>query len=86
MGGTARTFFLRFVGQTDGQHPTSAAIQEHTDVPGHNFTLDNVKILAREEKLGQEKIKEALLINRSHPALSHDRVYVGTLALLSFAS
>ena len=55
MGGTARTFEPK-----DGQQPTSAAIQEHTDASGHNFSLDNARILAREENLSQGKIKEAL--------------------------
>ena len=43
VGETARTFgvHFQFYEHTDGRHPTSSAIQEHTKDTGHKFSLDS---------------------------------------------
>ena len=49
IGETAKALGTRFKEHMDGNHPTSA-VHEHTSSMGHKFTMDNIKILVREEK------------------------------------
>ena len=46
---TARMLGTRFREHTDGNNPNSA-IEEHTSSTGHHYTLDDTKILVKEDK------------------------------------
>ena len=72
MGETARMLGTRFREHTDGNHPTSA-IEEHTSSTGHHYTLDDTKILVKEDKWFPRKIREGLHIHKRSPALNRDR-------------
>ena len=49
IGETARMVGTRFREHTDGKHPNSA-IEEHTSSTCHHYTLDDTKILVKEDK------------------------------------
>ena len=72
IGEMARMLGTRFREHTDGKHLNSA-IAEHTSSTGHRYTLDDTKILVREEKWFPRKIREALHIHKRSPALNRDR-------------
>ena len=61
----------RFQEHTDGKHPNSA-IAELTSSSGHRYTLDDTKILVREDNWFLRKIRKALHIHKRSPALSRD--------------
>ena len=69
---TARMLGTRFWEHTDANHPNSA-IEEHTSATSHQYTLDDTKILVREDKWFPRKIREALHIHKRYPALNRDR-------------
>ena len=72
VGETARALGTRFKEHTDGKHPNSA-VWEHIAASGHSYSLDKVKVLAREENSYARKIREALHIHKTQPALNRDR-------------
>ena len=72
VGETARTLGTRFKEHTDGKH-TSSAVWEHIDATGHSYSMDKVKILAREDNFFHRKIREALKIHQHLPSLNRDR-------------
>ena len=61
VGETARTFGVhyQFCNHTDGRHPTSSAIQEHTKATVHKFSLDSARILTRRKNVVTRKIRDA---------------------------
>ena len=67
----ARTLGTRFQEHTDGKHVNSA-IAEHTSSTGHRYTLDDTKILVREDNWFPRKIQEALHIHKRSPELNQD--------------
>ena len=62
IGETARMLGTRFWEHTDGKHLNSA-IMEHTSSTSNRCTLDDTKILVREEKWFPQKIWEAIHIH-----------------------
>ena len=65
-------YLNNFKDHTDGKHSNSA-ITEHTFSPGHKYTLGNVKVLVREASDFKRKVKEAIAIHKTQPALNRDR-------------
>ena len=72
VGETARSLGTRFKEHTDGKHPNSA-ITEHTQDTGHRYSIEDVKVLNREDKLLPRKVREAINIHKRKPALNRDR-------------
>jgi hypothetical protein len=75
IGETIRTLDTR-IGEhrkTKGQDIT--AVGEHTMNTKHTITVDNVKIIAREEHLWKRKIREAVEIKTHAPTLNRDTGY-----------
>ena len=70
---TTRMLGTRFREQTqsDGNHPNSA-IEEHTSSTSHHYTLDDTKILVKEDKWFPRKIWVALHIHKRSPILNRD--------------
>ena len=62
---------IRFQEHTDGKHPNSA-IEEHTLSTSYHYTMDDTKILVKEDKWFPRKIQEALHIHKRFPALNRD--------------
>ena len=60
IGETARSLGTRFKEHTDGKHPNSA-VNEHTQDTGHLYTLQDVKVLKREERWFPRKVREAIV-------------------------
>ena len=58
-----------FSENTQMEKHLNSAIVEHTSSAGHYYTLDDTKILVREEKWFPRKIREAHIHKRS-PALN----------------
>ena len=52
---------------------TNSAIKEHLEAQGHTCTLDEVKILEKEDDWFKRKVKEAILIHRHQPTLNRDK-------------
>ena len=55
VGETTRMLGTRFREHIDGNHPNSA-IEENTSSTDHYYTLDDTKIMVREDKLVPRKI------------------------------
>ncbi|XP_038071191.1 uncharacterized protein LOC119740058 [Patiria miniata] len=73
-GETARTLQTRYREHTSrSAHLT--AVGEHISTPGHGISVDNVKIIAREDDLWKRKISEAVEIRRHHPHMNRDGGY-----------
>ena len=53
---------FQFCEHTDGRHPTSSAIQEHTKATGPKISLDRARILTRRKNLVTKKIRDVLQI------------------------
>ena len=70
--GETATLGVTFREHTGGKHPNSA-ITKHTATTGHKYTLDNVKVLIREENGFKRKVKEAISIHKSQPSVNRDR-------------
>ena len=68
---TARLLGIKFWEHSDGKHPNSA-IKEHSSSTHHHYTLDDTKILVKEDKWFPRKIWEALHIHKRSPALNLD--------------
>ena len=70
VGETARPLGTRFK-----EHLTqpSSAVLEHTKRTGHQFSMDDVKIITREDHFTRRKIKEALAIHKKTPVLNRDK-------------
>ena len=66
---TARSLGTSFKEHTDGKHPNSVN-SEHTSESGH--TLEDVKVLDKQEKWFPRKIREAINIHKRKPVLNHD--------------
>ena len=72
VGETGRNVGTRFKEHTS-RKGTNSAIKEHLEAQGHTCTLDEVKVLEREDDWFKRKVKEAILIHRHQPTLNRDR-------------
>ena len=72
VGETARSLGVRFKEHTDGNHPSSA-ICEHMTNTGHRVNMEEVQVLAQEDKKVPRRIREALKIHQRSPALNRDQ-------------
>ena len=59
----------RFQEHTDRKHPNSD-IKEQTSSIGHHYTLDDTKMLVKDDKWFMRKIREALYIHKRSPVLN----------------
>ena len=55
---------------------TNSAIKEHLEAQGHTCTLDEVKVLEKEDDWFKRKVKEAILIHRHQPTLNRDNIFI----------
>ena len=72
IGETGRNLGTRFKEHT-ARKGHNSAVKEHLDKCGHRCTLDDVKVLDREDHWYRRKIKEAILIQRHQPTLNRDQ-------------
>ena len=66
IGESARTFAERFKEHQKGPSP----IYDHSNISGHNVTIDNFSIVGREDQNLMRTIKEALYIRVNNPSLN----------------
>ena len=71
VGETARKMGKRL--EEHKKSDKESALLEHINTSGHNISLDDVSILAREPRFGARKIKEALEIYKRRPSLNRDQ-------------
>ena len=72
IGETGRNMGVRFKEHTTRKN-TNSAIKEHLEATNHRCSMDNVKILDREDNWYKRKIKEAIRIQRHQPTLNRDK-------------
>ena len=66
IGESARTFSERFKEHLKSPSP----IYDHSNISGHNVTIDNFSIVGREDHNIKRAIKEALYIRSNNPSLN----------------
>ena len=66
IGETARTFGERYKEQLNAPSP----IYDHSNITGHNITLNNLSIVGREEQNLSRLIKESMFIRANNPSLN----------------
>ena len=66
IGESARTFSERFKEHLKPPFP----IYDHSNISGHNVTVDNFSIVGREDHNIKRAIKEALYIRSNNPSLN----------------
>ena len=71
IGETGRTVGIRHKEHTDGKH--NSAIHDHMKATGHLCSMDNVKVLDREDNYWARKYRESIHIHKRRPALNRDR-------------
>ena len=72
IGETGRNMGIRFKEHTI-RKGTVSAVKEHLESSRHSCSLEDVRILDREEDWYRRKIKEAIMIERHHPTLNRDK-------------
>ena len=72
IGETGRNMGTRFKEHTS-RKGTNSAMKEHLETAGHRCTLDEVKILDKEDNWYKRKVKEAISIQRHRPSLNRDK-------------
>ena len=72
IGETSRNMGTRFKEHTT-RKGTVSAVKEHLNDSKHSCSIENVKILDREENWHRRKIKEAIMIQRHQPTLNRDK-------------
>ena len=72
IGETGRNMGVRFKEHTI-RKGTVSAVKEHLEGSRHSCSLEDVRILDREEDWYRRKIKEAIMIERHHPTLNRDK-------------
>ena len=72
IGETGRNMLTRFKEHTS-RKGTNSAIKEHLEEKNHTCTLEEVKILEREDDWYRRKVKEAIFIQRHQPSLNRDK-------------
>ena len=72
IGETGRTVGIRYGEHTDGKH--SSAIYDHISKTGHTCcSLENVKVIDREDKYWARKYRESIHIHKRQPKLNRDK-------------
>ena len=72
IGETGRNMGVRFKEHTTRKN-TNSAVKEHLEATNHRCSMENVKILEREENWYKRKVKEAIMIQRHQPTLNRDK-------------
>ena len=72
IGETGRNLGIRFKEHTSRQG-TNSAVKDHIHETGHKISIDNVKIIDKEENWHRRKIREAIQIARRSPTLNRDK-------------
>ena len=63
----------RVFGERFKEHQnTSSCIFDHTNITGHNITIENFSIVGREDQNLKRAIKEALFIRFNNPSLNRN--------------
>ena len=75
IGESGRTLEIRRKEHMDLKKRPPSAVAEHIMATGHEFPLDQTKILASEEQFWMRKVKEAINIKRRAPTLNRDQGY-----------
>ena len=68
LGESARTFSVRLKEHLKPPSP----IYDHSNISGHNVTVDNFSIVGREDHNIKRAIKEALYIRSNNPSLNRN--------------
>ena len=68
IGESSRTFGERFKEHLNAPSP----IYDHSNITGHNVTINNFSIMGREDKNLMRTIKEALYIRVNDPSLNRN--------------
>ena len=72
VGESGRTIGIRYGEHTDGKH--SSAIYAHVSTTGHTCcSLENVKVISREDKYWARKYRESIQIHKRKPKLNRDQ-------------
>ena len=72
VGESGRTVGIRYGEHTDGKH--SSAIYDHISKTGHTCcSLENVKVIDREDKYWARKYRESIHIHKRQPKLNRDK-------------
>ena len=72
VGESGRTIGIRYGEHTDGKH--SSAIYDHVSTTGHTCcSLENVKVISREDKYWARKYRESIQIHKRKPKLNRDQ-------------
>ena len=72
IGETGRNMGVRFKEHTS-RKGTNSAIKEHLESKNHTCSLEEVKILEKEDDWYKRKVKEAIMIQRHQPTLNRDK-------------
>ena len=72
VGESGRTVGIRYGEHTDGKH--SSGIYDHISKTGHTCcSLENVKVIDREDKYWARKYRESIHIHKRQPKLNRDK-------------
>ena len=72
VGETGRNMGIRFKEHTS-RKGTNSAVKEHLEATKHTCTLEEVKVLEKENDWFRRKVKEAIMIQRHQPTLNRDK-------------
>ena len=72
IGETGRNIGTRFKEHTS-RKGTNSAVKEHLEASKHTCSLEEVKILEKEDDWYRRKVKEAIMIKRHQPTLNRDK-------------
>lgn len=73
IGESKRPFGVRFKEHTKLDKPTG--VGDHCNATGHSVSLENTKILEREQDWMRRKVKEAIHIKQQKPTMNRDQGY-----------
>jgi hypothetical protein len=71
IGETARTLDIRFKEHTARKYSNSP-LKEHMEATGHKCSMQNVKVIEKEDNWFRRRVKEAIHIRRSRPTVNRD--------------
>ena len=73
IGETKRPFGTRFKEHTKLDKPTR--VGDHCNATGHSVSMENTKILEREQDWLRRKVKESIHIRQKQPSMNRDQGY-----------